>query len=291
MLVARILGCVLLVGGLTLAQELRSRSAPAFEVATVKVNATGPGPAFGPALAGGRVLARNVSARDVIRAAYALEDSQLEGIPAALRNTRFDIEARTGSAVTVDAARAMTRGLLADRFRLVAHTETRQLPIYELVIARNDRALGRRLRRSGDECSAVTLPAGIPPAPPPPPGLGTPIGAGGFHCPSGVLPGHLSLRRIDMPGFAALLWRRQLQRPVLDRTALSGRFDLDLTYLPELENINGRPASESPSLPAEIAGAPSIFTAVQEQLGLRLESTKRGVDVLIVDRLEPPTEN
>ena len=94
-----------------------------------------------------------------------------------------------------------------------------------------------------------------------------------------------------MPTFAGLLWRRQPQRPVLDRTTLTGTFDIDLTYLPELENINGRPASENPSLPAEISGAPSIFTAVQEQLGLRLESTKGPVDVLIVDRLESPTEN
>ena len=70
-----------------------------------------------------------------------------------------------------------------------------------------------------------------------------------------------------------------------------GTFDLDLTYLPEFENINGRPASENPALPAEISGAPSIFTAVQEQLGLRLESTEGPVDVLIVGRLESPTEN
>jgi uncharacterized protein (TIGR03435 family) len=87
------------------------------------------------------------------------------------------------------------------------------------------------------------------------------------------------------------LWRRIVQRPVFDRTGLSGSFDLDLTYLPELESINGRPASESPSLPAQITGAPSIFTAVQEQLGLKLDSTKGPVDVLVVDRVEPPTAN
>ena len=284
-----ILVCVLFAGGPSKAQQ--PPSAPVFEVATVKINASGPGPAMGPMLAGGRVVARNVPVRDLIRAAYALEDSQLEGIPAALRNTRFDVEARTGSDATIDGVRLMIRALLADRFRLAAHTDTRQLPVYELVLARSDGALGQRLRRSGDDCSAVTLPTGIPPAPPPPPGVGAPLGTGGFQCPSGVLPGHLSLRRIDMPSFAALLWRRQLQRPVLDRTLLPGRFDLDLTYLPELENINGRPASESPSLPAEIAGAPSIFTAVQEQLGLRLESTKGEVDVLVVDRLELPSEN
>jgi len=266
--------------------------APAFEVATVKINASGPGPAYGlMVLPGGRVFAQNVPLRELIRAAYALEDSQIEGIPAALRSTRFDLDARAGEEVTIDAARAMTRTLLAERFRLAAHTETRQLPLYELVLARSDRSLGKALRPSGKECAPVTLPAGIPPAPPPPAGAGTPLGGGGFQCPSGLLPGHLSLRRVDMTAFAATLWRRTLQRPVIDRTGLSGQFDLDLTYLPELEIINGRPASENPSLPAQITGAPSIFTAVQEQLGLKLESARGAVDVLVIDRAEQPTEN
>jgi uncharacterized protein (TIGR03435 family) len=94
-----------------------------------------------------------------------------------------------------------------------------------------------------------------------------------------------------MKAFAGTLWRRIVQRPVFDRTGLAGPFDLDLTYLPELESINGRPASESPFLPAQITGAPSIFTAVQEQLGLKLDSTKGPVDVLVVDRAEQPAEN
>ena len=94
-----------------------------------------------------------------------------------------------------------------------------------------------------------------------------------------------------MTAFASLLWRRLVQRPVFDRTGLSGQFDIDLTYLPELESINGRPASENPSLPAQILGAPSIFTALQEQLGLKLESSRGPVDVLVVDRAEPLIEN
>jgi uncharacterized protein (TIGR03435 family) len=264
----------------------------AFEVATVKVNALGPGPSFGlMLLPGGRVVAQNVALRDLIRAAYALEDSQLEGVPAAMRSTRFDVEARIGGDATIDTARTMARTLLAERFRLVTHTDARQLPIYELVMARADRARGRDLRASGNECAPVTLPAGMPPAPPPPAGAGMTIMPGGFQCPSGLLPGHLSLRGLDMTAFASVLWRRLVQRPVFDRTGLSGRFDIDLTYLPELESINGRPASENPSLPAQILGAPSIFTALQEQLGLKLESSRGPVDVLVVDRAEPLIEN
>src|SRR5215208_3220874 len=117
-----------------------------------------------------------------------------------------------------------------------------------------------------------------------------PLAPGAFPCPSGLLPGHLSLRGVDMTAFASLLWRR-LQRPVFNRTGFSGPFDIDLTCLPELENINGRPASENPLLPAQILGAPSIFTALQEQLGLKLESARGPVDVLVVDRAEPLIEN
>jgi uncharacterized protein (TIGR03435 family) len=278
------------VPALTLAQQ--PAGAPAFEVATVKINVSGPGPAAGlMLLPGGRVFAQNVPLRELIRAAYALEDSQVEGVPAELRSLRFDVEARAGGDVSLDTARAMARTLLADRFRLTAHTETRQLPVYELVMARSDRSLGRNLRASGKECAPVTLPAGMPPAPPPPAGGGMALIPGRFDCPSGLLTGHLSLRSLDMTAFASVLWRRTIQRPVVDRTALTGRFDLDLTYVPELESINGRPASESPFLPAQITGAPSIFTAVQEQLGLKLESTRGPVDVLVIDRAEQPTAN
>jgi uncharacterized protein (TIGR03435 family) len=232
---------VVCVPALTLAQQ--PAGAPAFEVATVKINVSGPGPAAGlMLLPGGRVFAQNVPLRELIRAAYALEDSQVEGVPAELRSLRFDVEARAGGDVSLDTARAMARTLLADRFRLTAHTETRQLPVYELVMARSDRSLGRNLRASGKECAPVTLPAGMPPAPPPPAGGGMALIPGRFDCPSGLLPGHLSLRSLDMTAFASVLWRRTIQRPVVDRTALTGRFDLDLTYVPELESINGRRA-------------------------------------------------
>jgi len=280
----------LCVSAVTLAQQ--PAGAPAFEVAAVKINASGPGPAIGlMLLPGGRVFAQNVPLRELIRAAYALEDSQVEGLPAEIRSLRFDVEARAGAEVTLDTARAMARRLLADRFRLTAHTETRQLPVYDLVLSRSDRSLGKNLRASGKECAPVTLPAGMPPAPPPPAGGGMALVPGRFECPSGLLPGHLSLRSIDLTAFASVLWRRAVQRPVIDRTALTGRFDIDLTYLPELENINGRPANESPLLPAQITGAPSIFTAVHEQLGLKLESTRGPVDVLVIDRVEQPIAN
>jgi uncharacterized protein (TIGR03435 family) len=275
-----------------IAHAQQPSGARTFEVAAIRENKAGAGPAFGlMLLPGGRVFAQNVSLRDLIRAAHAMEESQLEGGPAWIRSVRFDLEARTGGEVTIDGARAMTQRLLAERFRLAAHTETRRLPLYELVMARADRSFGRGIRASGQDCAPVTLPAGMPPAPPPPAGGGIPIGTGGFGCPSGLLPGHLSLRRVDMSAFASVLWRRAVQRPIVDRTGLNGQFDIDLTYLPELESINGRPASESPFLPAQVTGAPSVFTAVQEQLGLKLESARGPVDVMVIDRIELPSEN
>jgi uncharacterized protein (TIGR03435 family) len=103
-------------------------------------------------------------------------------------------------------------------------------------------------------------------------------------CPSGLLPGHLSLRGVDIGGGSS-------NARCSIAPGFSGPFDIDLTYLPELENINGRPASENPLLPPQILGAPSIFTALQEQLGLKLESARGPVDVLVVDRAEPLIEN
>ena len=274
------------------AQSAPGRSIPTFEVASVRANTSSSPASFGlRLLPGGRVFAQNVPLRDLIRSAYALEDDQLEGGPAWLRSDRFDLEARVSAEATVDAARAMTRGLLADRFRLSAHSETRQLPLYALVMARGSGVLGRSLRRSGSECAALSVPAGMPPAPPPPSGMGTALGAGTFACPSGLLPGHLSLRGLDMAAFASVLWRRVLLKPVIDRTALTGTFDLDLSYLPENERVNGAPGIDNPSLPPSVGGAASIFTAVQEQLGLKLEATRGPIDVLVIDGVERPTEN
>jgi uncharacterized protein (TIGR03435 family) len=285
-----VIALVLHLSAVALAQQ--PSQAPAFEVATIRVNTSGPGPAMRlMTLPGGRVVTQNTLLRDVIIAAHGIEDSQLQGGPGWLATFRIDLEARAGGDVSIDIARAMLRTLLIERFQFAAHTETRQMPVYELVMARSDRSIGRALRASSSACAAVTLPASFPPAPPPPPGAGTAIGSGDFTCPSGLFPGHLSLRNVSMAGFAGILWRRVIQRPVVDRTSLSGQFDLDLTYLPELEIINGRPATESSFLPAEISGAPSVFTAVQEQLGLKLDSTRGPVDVLVIDRLEPPTEN
>jgi uncharacterized protein (TIGR03435 family) len=260
-------------------------TAPAFEVVSVKRRTSdAPGSVSTMLMPGGRVVAQNVTVRDLIRSAYALEDSQVEGGPGWIRSDRFDIEARAGETATSENARAMLRSLLTERFRLESHIESKETSIFALVTARGDGKLGSGLRRSSAECAPITPPPGAPAPPPPPPAAGLALGGYGFRCPSAFLPGRFSLRAIDMHGFSIVLWRRgNVGRPVANRTGLTGEFDIDLFYAPYGESLNGSPLATE--------GLPSIFTALQEQLGLRLDSARGPLDVLVIDRISPPAEN
>ena len=261
-----------------------------FDVASVKANRSGAPFRIGPMLQpGGRVIATNLALRDLIRAAYGLEDNQLVNVPAWGDGDRFDLEARGPADLTPARGQAMLRELLADRFKLVTHPETRQLPIYRLVMARRDRAPGPRLRPSGPECAPITPPPGVPTPPPPPP----PMGGGGVpltvadgtprRCGTMMFPGATSTRSVTMAAFANLL-SLGVGRPVVDETGLPGAFDIDLTYSPDL----GAAASQTAP---PVNAAPSLFTALEEQLGLKLESARGPVNVVVIDRVERPAEN
>ena len=183
----------------------------------------------------------------------------------------------------------MLRELLADRFKLATHPETRQLPIYRLVMARRDRMPGSQLKASGPECAPIVPPAGVPLPPPPPPGPGgggTPLTvARGLprRCGTMMHPGGMSSRGVTMDGLASML-AYGVERPIVNETGLAGEFDVDLTYAPDLG------AAVSPTA-APASSAPSLFTALEEQLGLKLESARGPVSVLVVDRAERPAEN
>jgi uncharacterized protein (TIGR03435 family) len=180
----------------------------------------------------------------------------------------------------------MLEALLADRFSLRTHIETRPLPIYALVVA--NPAAGTKLRPSPAVCRPPVPPtaAGIdnlpPPPPPPPADAPEPLTQRtvGSRCVMIDAPpaGYFSGRAVTLPGLAFRL-SRVVDRPVVDRTGMSGEFDLDLTYLPEVPTRFASP------------DAPSIFTAVQEQLGLKLDPATGPVDVLVIDRVERPTAN
>jgi uncharacterized protein (TIGR03435 family) len=257
-------------------------SAPAFEVASVKPNRSGD-LLIGIDLPGtDRFTATNVALRELIRVAYDLPNARLVGGPDWIRTERFDIVAKSaeslprwtpsGPPMTV---LLMLRTLLADRFGLVVHQETRDLPIYALTIARDDRKFGPELRPSTLDCSAVTGP--------PPPGATPNQPACGMR----IGPGQMVLGGVPMSQLATVL-SPFAQRVVIDRTGLGGTFDLRLSWIPE-KVPQGEPPPGAPQLPPVDPNGPSLFAALQEQLGLKLESQRAPLEVLVIDDVERPT--
>jgi uncharacterized protein (TIGR03435 family) len=255
---------------------------PSFEAASVKANHSR-GPLTRISTPPGRFSAVNVTLRMMIRNAYLSQDFRTIGGPSWMDVDRFDVEATAGASVAFDEIRAMTRTLLEDRFHLKTHTETRELPIYVLSVARRDGKLGERIKPSGPDCLAIAPIPGAPAPPPPPPG---PLPIGVSPCPSMLTPGNISARKLTIARVATAL-SGFLSRAVVDKTNLSGDFDLDLHWLPDQMPL---PVPGVPLSPID-SSAPSLFTAVQEQLGLKLEPSRGPVEVLVIDGAEKPTED
>jgi uncharacterized protein (TIGR03435 family) len=275
---------------------------PTFDAASVKINKSGDG---GTRLGGppGSFNATNATLRSIIGIAYAspqpLAPNQMEGGPSWLDSTRFDIVARYDASLVPPPGAAtaggpgaqagsalppqfvMLRQLLADRFKLKAHFDTRERPLYALMLARADGRLGPKLTKSTVDCAAMMAAAragGGPPAPPPLPADGRPV------CGLRMGPGVFSGGNVSMSGLANAL-AKFAGRPVVDKTGLPGTYDLQIDYTPDqIPNVNGNPAPVNPD-------APSLFTALQEQLGLKLEAERGGVQVLVIDSVEMPTED
>lgn len=254
-----------------------AQTAPTFEVASIRPNTSGN--AQGQGLAGpqpgGRFVAVGATLRGLVSGAY--DGMQIVAGPTWIDSSRFDINARASGEVPADDMRRMLRSLLADRFKLVVHTETRELPVYVLSTARSDRKLGPNLRESDATCTKEAR-SFIPV------GRGGPPACGDFRM------GARSLiaRGMFMPAFAQVL-RGRTGRPVLDRTGLDGAYDLDLEWSSDLGLEQSPPgaAGASELTPDGL----SLFTALQEQLGLRLQADRGPVDVLVVDSAEPPAPN
>jgi uncharacterized protein (TIGR03435 family) len=247
-------------------------------------------------LPGGRFTATNVPLRLLLRFAYEVQDFQLIGAPGWVDADRFDIVATAGGAAGLNPPiRLMVRALLEDRFRLAARTESREGPIYALVLARSDGRLAPGLRRSGPECLPITPFPGAPAPPPPPPGVSVDPSRARGRCPFLPLPGRVSAREMTMAQWATLL-TQFVARPVVDRTGLAGAFDFDLQWTPDYlaqPGAIGGPAGAPPppAPPGVDPNGPSLFTALQEELGLKLDAARGPVEVLVIDRVERPTEN
>jgi uncharacterized protein (TIGR03435 family) len=261
----------------------------AFDVATIKPHKPGDHASSSFVQPGGRYTATNVTLRMLMRTAYEAHEDQVIGGPNWTSSERFDIVGKAeGNRPTTtfrDQARLMLRQLLADRFKLALHHEIRDISIYALVIARRDGKLGPQLRPSNAaDCTATKAPNPSASTAPNPdtPGF---IQFDSLPCRAGFSrEGHVAARTIIFSAFVTGLsnWTDRL---VFDHTGLAGTFDWDLQWMPE---------SLAPDLPNAVNDRPSdagisLFTAVKEQLGLKLEPTKGPVDVLVIDHVEQPT--
>ncbi|MGH9239813.1 MAG: TIGR03435 family protein, partial [Vicinamibacterales bacterium] len=247
--------------------------------ASVKVNASGSGSSFTRRLPGGTFLASNMTIHDMIAFAHGLQPFQVEGAPDWAREVRFDITIKTETNVgpvaigPTQIGLQLARAVLAERFAFRAHRETRERPVFALVRARTEGALGPRLRQSKTDCTALAREAGTTGAPWPPRSA-----EGRILCGLQMQGDTLTAGGYPMPEFQRYL-TGQTQRAVIDRTGLAGGWDFELTFAP---------ADLAPDAAAE-RNIPSLFTALQEQLGLKLDATRGPAEVLVVDRVERPT--
>jgi uncharacterized protein (TIGR03435 family) len=285
-LVLAVIGAVAIAGpmvfGLLHAPQVQAQSpqtagvsSPSFDVASIKPNKSD--------TAMDKILftptgfsAEHIAVHEFIRIAYDLQETQITGEPTWLHSEKYDIEAKfdpsviSGRRVSARDRRLMLQNLLADRFNLKLHRETRELPVYELVIAKN----GPKFHESrlGDTYINGAKRQD-----------GQPIGQGIWM----LGRGNLVSQGQPIESLISVL-SRQLDRPILDKTGLKGQYDYTLQWAPEDSPTDD---GKSGAQPAPESSGPSIFAAIQEKLGLKLEPKKGPMQVLVIDHIEKPSEN
>jgi bla regulator protein blaR1 len=260
-----------------------------FEVTSVKKSGP-PGQGMMPfRLQGGRFSMGQMTVGNLITLGYGIQRFQLVGGPAWMNSDRFDINAVSEDVPlqptppgVPNRMQLLVRSLLKERFALVTHKETRELPLSYLVLAREDGKLGERLRPSTVDCRALMAARGRGAGPPEPPKFDE-VPQCGMR---GGL-GKIMAGSIAMANFATMLGS-MLNRPVYDRTNLTGNFDIQLDYTPDQMPQIPPGVTLPPGLTLPSPDGPSLNTALHEQLGLKLEATRGPVEVLVVDSLEQP---
>jgi uncharacterized protein (TIGR03435 family) len=253
------------------ATEAAPIAPPAFDVISVKPDKGG--------LPGTRMqftddgfIVNNAAAHMLLMEGYNLTQERVIGEPGWVQSDKFDMEAKvagpdvaTLGKLTFDQRRSMFQQVLTDRFKLVAHHETRELPVYVLSIGKG----GPKFKEA-------------------PPDPGHEKGAGRFM----VSRGKISALGTAMP-FLLTILSRQLGRTIIDKTGLTGNYDITLQWTPDDGSTPDTRSTNAdlPTAPPPADSDPSIFTAIQEQLGLKLVSAKGPVDVLVIDHIEKPSEN
>jgi len=262
---------------------LQDAKGPQFEVASIKPAAPDARGMYFRTTPGGTLNITNMSLKEMIIFAWRIQPYQLSGGPPWLDSLRFDVTAKPENNPKQDELRAMLKALLADRFQLTTHQESKELPIYALVLARKDGKLGPSLPEAKD--GGCTTPDPTQPRTPPEPGKAPPRYCGN------MMMGMRTLTIISGPvGNMVPMLARMLGRTVIDKTGLTGKYDVSLEWTPDEAQLAMLPPDVPRPAPSEMPG-PTIYTALQEQLGLKLEAQKGPVDVLIIDRAEKPTAN
>lgn len=262
------IGLILFAAALASAQTIRPAFS-GFEVATIKP--AGPDPKAGRYIrmqSAHRFEVRNYTANGLIAAAFDLNPRAISGGPAWSGSDRYEIMAVApgDQRPTYDEQMAMLRKLMAERFNLAFHREKKEFSIYEITVAKG----GPKFMASSspfDEASNVTSTL-------------YPAASGGID--HALMPAH----NVTMQEFASLLQRAILDRPVVDKTGLSGRYDFDLEWTPDDSQFGGQLPTGVPD-----TDRPGLFIAVQQQLGLRIEATRGPVEALVIDRLDRPSAN
>lgn len=272
---------------LTAAQEAAS---PTFDVVSIRLNEAGPRGARPPQeRPDGGITLVGVPVTTLLARAYSGQFTRIDGLPDWATRERYDISATAALPAPTPADRAaMMRAMLADRFQLLAHLEDRPEDIFELRLAREDGRLGRGLTSSANDCEALIAAGRVGAPPAGRPDFSVPPPACTLRTVEGVLRGDpqggaRTEGEATMTAFAAML-RPYAGRPVVDRTGLAGSYRVDFTFDSAAARGLG-PGTRPPS------NEPSLFTALPEQLGLKLEPAREGMPTLVIDRLERPTPN
>jgi uncharacterized protein (TIGR03435 family) len=242
-----------------------------FEVASIKRNVSG-AVAASTSTRGGRFTAVNMAVANLIQSAYSFQYFLIVDAPDWARSERYDVTAIADPAATAADSRLRLQSLLADRFKLAVHKEMRTLQTYALVMARSDRQFGPRLKKWEIDCKTYKSTAADLAAPRTLEDLARPR-----PCGEGSGPGLYSAGGRPIASLVRSL-SGELRAVVTDQTGLAGDYEMALRW-----NSDPTASADSP--------LPSLFTALQEQLGLKLEPRREPVEVLVVDRLERPTDN
>jgi uncharacterized protein (TIGR03435 family) len=308
----RLFVCPALALSLGIVVTAQSPPEQSFDVVSVKRNNSGGGRMMRNTP--GNLSAFNVPVTELVKMAFQVQDFQIVGAPDWASTEGYDVEGRFDPASLQTNATpgqppmlGMIRTLLRQRFGMVARSETREMPVLALRVARSDGRLGPQLKQSAVDCAAMAAARGRGPIDGrggPPDGRGGPLDGRGAPPPPGTpftlgerpqCGGRGGFGQLVIGGMPVAQFARQLSqltsRVVVDRTGLTGGYDIDLKYTPAPGQLPAGPPPPGVELPVIDPNGPSLFTALEEQLGLKLESERGPVEVVVIDRMERPKEN